>query len=154
LPHCGAGQIAVLSAGAVALYTTAIGPFPATFNSFRNYFYFLSSLPPRACFRNFRSRFFFPLPITLLQRRPVMIELTRLNGHPIIINAELIKFVEQNPDTVITLVTGDKMVVREAAPEVMHRVLDYRRNLLHPDAPLFCADSGHGEPTAEPSAQK
>ena len=52
-----------------------------------------------------------------------MIELTRLNGHPIIINAELIKFVEQNPDTVITLVTGDKMVVREAAPEVMRRVL-------------------------------
>ena len=52
-----------------------------------------------------------------------MIELTRLNGHPIVINAELIKFVEQNPDTVITLVTGDKMVVREAAPEVMRRVL-------------------------------
>ncbi len=62
-----------------------------------------------------------------------MIELTRLNGHPLIVNAELIKFVEQNPDTVITLVTGDKMVVREAAPVVMLRVLAYRRNLLHPD---------------------
>ena len=61
-----------------------------------------------------------------------MIELTRLNGHPIVVNAELLKFVEQNPDTVITLVTGDKLVVREAAPEVMRRVLDYRRTLLHP----------------------
>jgi len=83
-----------------------------------------------------------------------MIELTRLNGHPIIINAELIKFVEQNPDTVITLVTGDKMVVREAAPEVMHRVLDYRRNLLHPEASQSCADARRKEPAAEPSAPK
>lgn len=73
-----------------------------------------------------------------------MIELTRLNGHPLVINAELIKFVEQNPDTVITLVTGDKMVVCEAAPEVMYRVLAYRRSLLHPDIAL-------PRPSAEPS---
>ncbi len=63
-----------------------------------------------------------------------MIELTRLNGHPLIVNAELIKFVEQNPDTVITLVTGDKMVVREDAPEVMRRVLAYRRDLIRKDS--------------------
>jgi flagellar protein FlbD len=83
-----------------------------------------------------------------------MIELTRLNGHPIIINAELIKFVEQNPDTVITLVTGDKMVVREAAPEVMHRVLDYRRHLLHPDVLSSSADARRREPPAEASDPK
>jgi flagellar protein FlbD len=83
-----------------------------------------------------------------------MIELTRLNGHPIVINAELIKFVEQNPDTVITLVTGDKMVVREAAPEVMHRVLAYRRDLLHADAYLSCPDSSQPEPTGEPPSQE
>jgi flagellar protein FlbD len=62
-----------------------------------------------------------------------MVELTRLNGHSLVLNAELIKFVEQNPDTVITLVTGDKMVVRESAPDVMRRVLSYRRSLLHPE---------------------
>ena len=83
-----------------------------------------------------------------------MIELTRLNGHPIIINAELIKFVEQNPDTVITLVTGDKMVVREAAPEVMHRVLDYRRKLLHRESPRSAPIRGPGDPTADPSIPK
>lgn len=83
-----------------------------------------------------------------------MIELTRLNGHPIIINAELIKFVEQNPDTVITLVTGDKMVVREAAPEVMNRVLAYRRDLLHARAYLSCPDSRQPDPTAEPPSQE
>ena len=81
-----------------------------------------------------------------------MIELTRLNGHPILINAELIKFVEQNPDTVITLVTGDKLVVREAAPEVMQRVLAYRRHLLHPEAPVSGPESPGSQTNAEPSA--
>ncbi len=83
-----------------------------------------------------------------------MIELTRLNGHPIIINAELIKSVEQNPDTVITLVTGDKMVVREPAPEVMHRVIAYRRKLLIEDARATAPDTEQPEkpydPTVEP----
>jgi flagellar protein FlbD len=60
-----------------------------------------------------------------------MIELSRLNGRPIIVNAELIKFVEESPDTVITLVTGDKLVVREPAADVMRRTIDYRHTLLH-----------------------
>jgi flagellar protein FlbD len=59
-----------------------------------------------------------------------MIELTRLNGHPIVVNAELLKFVEQNPDTVITLITGDKLVVREGAADITRRVLDYRRAIF------------------------
>ena len=80
-----------------------------------------------------------------------MIELTRLNGHPLVINAELIKFIEQSPDTVITLVTGDKMVVRENATEVMQRVLNYRRNLLHSRASIFCPAPGQYE--SEPPAQ-
>ncbi len=58
-----------------------------------------------------------------------MIEVTRLNGHPLVLNAELIKFVEQNTDTVISLVTGDKMVVRESTSEIVNRVLAYRRQL-------------------------
>jgi flagellar protein FlbD len=79
-----------------------------------------------------------------------MIELTRLNGHPIVINAELIKFVEQNPDTVITLTTGDKMVVREPASEVTHRVLAYRRNLLCHNFPMSRPDSSQADPEIEP----
>jgi flagellar protein FlbD len=82
-----------------------------------------------------------------------MIELTRLNGHPLILNAELIKFVEQNPDTVITLVTGDKMVVREDAPEVIHRVLDYRRS-LNRNAPQPCPESRQVGPRVDPSIQE
>ena len=83
-----------------------------------------------------------------------MIELTRLNGHSIFINAELIKCVEQNPDTVITLVTGDKMVVREAAREVMFRVIIYRRTLLDPNAPLTLPETKRADPSLESSVQE
>jgi len=59
-----------------------------------------------------------------------MVELTRLNNHPITVNSDLIKFVEQAPDTVITLVTGEKIVVREKAVEVIARVVAFRRSVL------------------------
>jgi flagellar protein FlbD len=59
-----------------------------------------------------------------------MIELTRLNNRPLALNADLIKYVEQAPDTVITLVTGEKLVVKENAEEVIRRVIQFRRMLL------------------------
>jgi flagellar protein FlbD len=59
-----------------------------------------------------------------------MIELTRLNNQPLLVNADLIKLVEQAPDTVITLVTGEKLVVRENTREVVRRVIEFRRLLL------------------------
>lgn len=59
-----------------------------------------------------------------------MIELTRLNNQPLLVNADLIKLVEQAPDTVITLVTGEKLVVRENTKEVVRRVIEFRRQLL------------------------
>lgn len=59
-----------------------------------------------------------------------MIELTRLNGHPIHINAELIKYVEASPDTMITLANGEKIVVLEGCQQVVERVIQYKINLL------------------------
>lgn len=56
-----------------------------------------------------------------------MIQLTRLNNQPLIVNADLIKFIENAPDTVITLLTGEKIVVRESADEVVKRVEDFQR---------------------------
>jgi flagellar protein FlbD len=64
-----------------------------------------------------------------------MIRLTRLNNQPIAVNAELIKFVEQAPDTVLTLVTGEKLVVRESTEQVMRLAIEYRRSLLVADVP-------------------
>jgi flagellar protein FlbD len=59
-----------------------------------------------------------------------MIELTRLNGHPLVLNSDLIKFVEQAPDTVITLLSAEKIVVRESAQDVLRRVVQFRRDVL------------------------
>jgi flagellar protein FlbD len=59
-----------------------------------------------------------------------MIRLTRLNNQPFTVNSDLIKFVEQSPDTLITLVTGEKIVVRESAEEVLARLIEFRRSVL------------------------
>jgi len=59
-----------------------------------------------------------------------MIQLTRLNNHPLTVNSDLIKFVEQSPDTVITLLTGEKIIVLEKAEEVLARVIQFRRSVL------------------------
>jgi flagellar protein FlbD len=59
-----------------------------------------------------------------------MIQLTRLNNSQLAINSDLIKFVEAAPDTVLTLMTGEKVVVREAVDEVIARVKEFRRSIL------------------------
>jgi len=56
-----------------------------------------------------------------------MIKLTRLDGEAFILNAELIKYVEQRPDTFITLVSNDRLVVAETPEEVLERAVDYHR---------------------------
>ena len=58
-----------------------------------------------------------------------MITVTRLNGKPIVVNADLIRCVEENPDTTITLVTGDHMIVKESMAEIVTKVIDYGRYL-------------------------
>jgi flagellar protein FlbD len=59
-----------------------------------------------------------------------MIELTRLNGAPMVLNSDLIKTAEASPDTMLTLITGEKLIVREETAEVVERILAYRARLL------------------------
>jgi flagellar protein FlbD len=59
-----------------------------------------------------------------------MIELTRLNGRPLMLNSDLIKTAEASPDTMLTLINGEKMIVREEILEVVERVIAYRARLL------------------------
>jgi len=59
-----------------------------------------------------------------------MIQLTRLNNSRLAINSDLIKFVEAAPDTVLTLVSGEKVVVREGVAEVIEQVREFRRSIL------------------------
>jgi flagellar protein FlbD len=59
-----------------------------------------------------------------------MIELTRLNNEKVVVNADLIEFVETTPDTIISTTSGKKVMVRESAGEVIRRVVAYRRRCL------------------------
>lgn len=59
-----------------------------------------------------------------------MIELTRLNGSHLSVNCDLIKYVDSAPDTVLTLVTGEKLVVLEQRTEVMRKTLEYHAAVL------------------------
>lgn len=59
-----------------------------------------------------------------------MIEVTRLNGNPMVLNSDLIKTAEASPDTMLTLINGEKLIVRETCAEVTERVIAYRARLL------------------------
>jgi flagellar protein FlbD len=59
-----------------------------------------------------------------------MIQLTRINRVPVILNSDLIEHIETTPDTVISLTNGQKFVVLEGAEEVVGKVVDFRRAIL------------------------
>jgi flagellar protein FlbD len=58
-----------------------------------------------------------------------MIQLTRLNHVPIVLNSDLIEHIEVTPDTVISLMNGQKFMVRETAREIVELVREYRRSI-------------------------
>ena len=58
-----------------------------------------------------------------------MIVLTRLNGQVVGINPDLVVFIEVLPDTTISMVGGDKIIVRETLEEVIARVITYRSSI-------------------------
>jgi flagellar protein FlbD len=64
-----------------------------------------------------------------------MIRLTRLNNTLLAVNSDLIKFVEESPDTVITLVNGEKVLVLETMNEILDRILKFRRSILQDISP-------------------
>jgi flagellar protein FlbD len=59
-----------------------------------------------------------------------MIQLTRLNHVPLVLNSDLIEHMEVTPDTVVTLTTGQKIVVLESAEEVVERIIRFRRSII------------------------
>lgn len=64
-----------------------------------------------------------------------MIAVTRLDGSEVVVNAELLATVERTPDTVLTLVTGARFLVKEPVEEVVERVMRYRRQ-IRAEAPM------------------
>jgi len=85
-----------------------------------------------------------------------MIRLTRLNNRSLVVNSDLIKFIENAPDTVITLASGEKIVVLETAEEVITRIVEYRRRLRGPIAAIVPSDNVDEQPaeTDDPAMRK
>jgi flagellar protein FlbD len=59
-----------------------------------------------------------------------MVFVTAINGAPVAINSELIEYADATPDTVITLTTGNKFIVRETLAELAEKVLAFRHAVL------------------------
>ena len=87
-----------------------------------------------------------------------MIQLTRLNNQALIVNSDLIKFVETAPDTVLTLVSGEKILVRESPEEVLARVVEFRRGVMARGTPnplaLEAAQPGRSEAGSAPEPRR
>ena len=58
-----------------------------------------------------------------------MITVTRLDERVVVVNAEMIKMIEKTPDTIITFINGDSLLVRESVDEVVRRAIDYARQV-------------------------
>jgi flagellar protein FlbD len=59
-----------------------------------------------------------------------MIQLTRLNGQSVTVNSDLVKQIENSPDTMITLLNGEKIIVRETVEQIVDRTVAFRRRVL------------------------
>lgn len=58
-----------------------------------------------------------------------MIFLTRLNKTSVVVNAEMIKMIESTPDTLITMINGDTMMIRETVDDVVGKAIEYARQI-------------------------
>ena len=58
-----------------------------------------------------------------------MITITRLDKRVVVLNADLIKTLEATPDTIVTMINGDTLIVRESVEEVVQRIIEYQRQV-------------------------
>ncbi len=73
-----------------------------------------------------------------MEKEAAMVDVTRMNGSSVTVNADLIEMVEETPDTVLTLTTGKKIIVKESRQEVKNLVKSYKRE---------CNSFGLGQPS-------
>jgi flagellar protein FlbD len=64
-----------------------------------------------------------------------MIPLRRLNNEAIMVNPDLIESLEATPDTVVTLTSGNKLLVRDSMDEIREKIIEFKRRIHGPDAP-------------------
>ncbi|MFH0920094.1 MAG: flagellar FlbD family protein [Fibrobacterota bacterium] len=59
-----------------------------------------------------------------------MVKVTRINGTQLVINAELVELIEFTPDTIVTLTTGKKVILKDNVDDLIRRIVEYKRTVL------------------------
>ncbi|AAK80111.1 flagellar protein FlbD [Clostridium acetobutylicum] len=59
-----------------------------------------------------------------------MINLTGMNGKELILNDEKIEKIEEVPETVITLINGNKYIVEESIDEVINKIIEFKKKIV------------------------
>jgi flagellar protein FlbD len=83
-----------------------------------------------------------------------MIAVTRLDGTPMILNIDLIEYIEQTPDTLISLADGAKLVVRETPAQIVERVIEFKRTVARPEFPREASKVLAADPAAWTEQQR
>jgi len=73
------------------------------------------------------------LRMTVIKKGVDVIALTRLNGHPVMVNSDLIEQLEETPDTVVTLTSGNRMIVRDSMNDIQQKIIDFKRRIYAPE---------------------
>ncbi|MFH1861935.1 MAG: flagellar FlbD family protein [bacterium] len=82
-----------------------------------------------------------------------MIEVTRLNGAKLVINSDLIEYIEAIPDTIITLTTNRKIMVQEKIPEICAAIIQFRRLIQLPNYTPLTVSHPDGKKDEQNSAR-
>jgi flagellar protein FlbD len=61
-----------------------------------------------------------------------MIELSKINGKPVLVNPDLIRFIESTPDTVLTFTDGERMMVLDEPSKIVDKIIRFRRSCALP----------------------
>ena len=61
-----------------------------------------------------------------------MIELIKINGTKVLVNPDLIRFIESTPDTILIFTDGETLMVREKLQEILNKIVNYRRRCIFP----------------------
>jgi len=78
-----------------------------------------------------------------------MILVTRLNHSVLVLNSDLIETIETAPDTVLSLISGQKLIVLESPEEIVERVVNFRRAIVAQPFPATRGPAGKSYPAAE-----
>lgn len=82
-----------------------------------------------------------PKTVYISLRSAAMIKLTRLNNSTIYLNPDLIKSIEETPDTIISLVNDDHYLVREKTEEIIDKIVSYRVRIIHQSRQFSTTDT-------------